>query len=68
MAAARNYLSRYEGPTAVVERRGELHLYDAGSGEIIATFTADAAADIRANHPTALVFDGHGHVTKADRV
>jgi hypothetical protein len=63
--ATSTHVTRYEGPTRTKEAGGKLYLFDAGTDEIIAEFSADAADEIRHSHPTTLTYDGHGHVTKA---
>lgn len=57
--------SSYVGPTVAVHRLTHVYLYDAGSGELIAELSPEAAEQVR-NHPdqyASLHWDGHGHVT-----
>lgn len=44
-------LSRYTGPTEVTECSGKVYLFDAGTGDMIAELTPEAAAAVRHRKP-----------------
>jgi hypothetical protein len=60
--------TRYGGPTEVVERRGKLLLFDAGSGEVIAEVAPEAARKIRHREPSKMVFDGATLLSEAEAI
>ena len=49
-----NRLSQYVGPSEVIAKHGKVYLFDAGSGEIIAELTPEAADAVRARQPKTL--------------
>lgn len=59
-------LSQYVGPTTVVDHpdRGKVYLFDAGTGQIIAELTPDAAAAVRQRRPGHIGVDNAGGTIK----
>jgi hypothetical protein len=47
-------LSQYVGPTRIVEKRGRVIVYDAGSDTVIAELTEEAARAVRSGRTSKL--------------
>jgi hypothetical protein len=67
VSTANERLTRYEGPSQYREHSGKIFLFDAGTDEIIAELTADAAKQVRASAhgPVHLTFNGRDEQVQA---
>jgi hypothetical protein len=61
-----SHLSRYVGPTEVTKKNGKIYLFDAGTDEIIAELTPEAADAVRKRKPTKIDTWEHDILTMED--